>query len=178
MSTPQHALNWFEIPVTDFDRSKTFYETVIGRSIQPLEMGPITMGMLTTDMMFLSMPEESRRRAPMMRTVITARITPYSAIVEIIKLRDTYLVRWTMPDDVRVVGVGVVKAGVFAVSYFAGTPAVAVYSAETDGRLDGKWTMGGTEGLLFSETLKKIPPGQRKPKPIKQAPVSQPGVPI
>jgi hypothetical protein len=104
--------------------------------------------------------------------------TPYEAIVEIIKLRDTYLVRWTMPDDVRVVGVGVVKAGVFAVSYFAGTPAVVVYSTETDGRLEGTWTMGGAEGLVFAETLKKIPPGQRKPTPTKQRPVSQPGVPI
>jgi hypothetical protein len=104
--------------------------------------------------------------------------TPYEALVEIIKLRDTYLVRWTMPDDVRVVGVGVVKAGVFAVSYFAGTPAVVVYSAETDGRLEGTWTMGGAEGLVFSETLKKIPPDQRKPKPTKQAPLSKPGVAI
>jgi hypothetical protein len=104
--------------------------------------------------------------------------TPYAGVVEIVKLRDTYLVRWTMTDGVRVVGVGVVKAGVLAVSYFAGTPAVVVYSTETDGRLAGKWTMGGAEGLLFSETLKKIPPGQRKLKPIKQGPVSQPGVPI
>ena len=32
-------------------------------------------------MMFLSMPEDRNRRAPMISTVITARITPYSAIV-------------------------------------------------------------------------------------------------
>jgi hypothetical protein len=96
-----------------------------------------------------------------------------------VKLRDTYLVRWTMTDDVRVVGVGMVKAGVFAVSYFAGTPAVVVYSTETDGRLAGTWTMGGAEGLLFSETLTKIPkiPADRR-KPIKRAPISSPGVPI
>jgi predicted enzyme related to lactoylglutathione lyase len=50
MSTPAHALNWFEIPVTDFDRARTFYEKVLGTSIQPMAMGPITMGLLTTDM--------------------------------------------------------------------------------------------------------------------------------
>ncbi len=49
MTTAQHALNWFEIPVTDFARARRFYEAVLGRPIEPLEMGPTTMGMLTTD---------------------------------------------------------------------------------------------------------------------------------
>ena len=44
-----HALNWFEIPVTDFARARTFYETVLGITIAPMEMGPTTMGMLSTD---------------------------------------------------------------------------------------------------------------------------------
>lgn len=44
-----HALNWFEIPVTDFARAKAFYEAVLGRPIEPLSMGPVTMGMFTTD---------------------------------------------------------------------------------------------------------------------------------
>ena len=44
-----HALNWFEIPVTDFARAKTFYETVLGITISPMEMGETTMGMLSTD---------------------------------------------------------------------------------------------------------------------------------
>ena len=44
-----HALNWFEIPVADFDRAKTFYETVLGTTITTMEMGPTTMGMLCTD---------------------------------------------------------------------------------------------------------------------------------
>lgn len=50
MTKPGHALNWFEIPVTDFDRARTFYEKVLGTTIQPMAMGPITMGLLTTDM--------------------------------------------------------------------------------------------------------------------------------
>lgn len=44
-----HTLNWFEIPVADFERAKNFYETVLGISIAPLAMGPVTMGMLSTD---------------------------------------------------------------------------------------------------------------------------------
>jgi predicted enzyme related to lactoylglutathione lyase len=32
------ALHWFEIPVTDFDRAKAFYETVLGTSIQAVDM--------------------------------------------------------------------------------------------------------------------------------------------
>jgi hypothetical protein len=103
--------------------------------------------------------------------------TAYAGVVEIVKLRDTYLVRWTMMDGVRVVGVGVVKAGLLAVSYFTGTPAVVVYSSGAEGQLEGKWTMGGAEGLLFSETLKKIPPGQRK-LPTKREAIAQPGISI
>jgi predicted enzyme related to lactoylglutathione lyase len=49
MSQPVHALNWFEIPVTDFARAKTFYEAVLGLTIHTIEMGPMTMGMLSTD---------------------------------------------------------------------------------------------------------------------------------
>lgn len=50
MPTPAHALSWFEIPVSNFDRAKTFYEAVLGRPIHVMAMGPITMGMLTSDM--------------------------------------------------------------------------------------------------------------------------------
>ena len=42
-----HALNWFEIPVTDFTRAKAFYEKVLGITIEPMAMGPIMMGMLS-----------------------------------------------------------------------------------------------------------------------------------
>ena len=44
-----HALNWFEIPVTDFTRAKTFYEKVLGITIEPMALGPIMMGMLSSD---------------------------------------------------------------------------------------------------------------------------------
>lgn len=49
MSATRHALNWFEIPVTDYARAKAFYEAVLGLPIQTMEMGGTTMGMLSTD---------------------------------------------------------------------------------------------------------------------------------
>ncbi len=49
MPTSPHALNWFEIPVTDFDRARAFYEAVLGRPIEPMVMGPMTMGFLSSD---------------------------------------------------------------------------------------------------------------------------------
>jgi uncharacterized protein len=49
MSTSPHALSWFEIPVTDFARAKAFYEKVLGHAIEPMVMGPTTMGFLSSD---------------------------------------------------------------------------------------------------------------------------------
>ncbi|MBT9550388.1 MAG: VOC family protein [Hydrogenophaga sp.] len=47
MSTSPHAINWFEIPVTDFARAVAFYETVLGRPIETMALGPSTMGFLS-----------------------------------------------------------------------------------------------------------------------------------
>ena len=47
MSTTPHAISWFEIPATDFARAKAFYETVLGRGIETMTMGPSTMGFLS-----------------------------------------------------------------------------------------------------------------------------------
>jgi len=38
-----HAVNWFEIPVTDMDRAKKFYESVLGYELALNEMGPFQM---------------------------------------------------------------------------------------------------------------------------------------
>ncbi len=40
-----NALNWFEIPITDIDRARAFYETVFDITMQPLEMMGMTMVM-------------------------------------------------------------------------------------------------------------------------------------
>ena len=103
----------------------------------------------------------------------------YSGIVEIVKIRSTYLVRWTMPNDSQVVGVGLFSNGMFSVSYYGGTPSLVVYSVAENGRLDGKWTAGGAEGEVFSETLMKMPEGTPKPKPsepTKRERAQRPGI--
>jgi uncharacterized protein len=48
MSESPHALNWFEIPVSNFARAKAFYETVLGRAIEEMVMGPTKMGFLSS----------------------------------------------------------------------------------------------------------------------------------
>jgi hypothetical protein len=44
-----HALNWFEIPVTDFDRAKKFYETIFAYQMPENQMGPTRMGFFLYD---------------------------------------------------------------------------------------------------------------------------------
>lgn len=49
MPASLHALSWFEIPVADFARARAFYESVLGITIEPMAMGPTTMGLLSSD---------------------------------------------------------------------------------------------------------------------------------
>jgi len=44
-----HAINWFEIPVTDFARAKKFYETIFGTEIQTMEAMGMTMAFFPAD---------------------------------------------------------------------------------------------------------------------------------
>jgi hypothetical protein len=81
--------------------------------------------------------------------------SPYTGIVEIAAVGETYLVHWTLPDS-EVMGVGIRRGDTLSVSYFGGTPALAVYKSDGD-RLDGEWTMGGAEGAVFSEILTRMP---------------------
>ena len=94
----------------------------------------------------------------------------YRGIVQIAAVRNTFLVRWTLSDDVEVTGVGILQNGLLAVSYFGGTPAVVVYKGDAD-KLVGEWTMGGTEGRIYVETLTRVPAGSLpKPQPPRQRP--------
>jgi len=93
--------------------------------------------------------------------------SPYAALVEIVRLEKTYLVKWIQPNGSEVLGVGLQRGAVLAVSYFGSAPAIVVYSVQADGRLDGQWTMGGADGAVFTETLTKMTvvsePGQARP---------------
>ncbi len=44
-----HAINWFEIPVSDFDRAKKFYETILGYKMQDKQVGNTRMGFFEHD---------------------------------------------------------------------------------------------------------------------------------
>ena len=44
-----NALNWFEIPVSDFDRAKKFYETIFDYQMPENQMGSARMGFLLYD---------------------------------------------------------------------------------------------------------------------------------
>jgi uncharacterized protein len=44
-----HAINWFELPVSDFDRAKKFYETIFDYQMPEMDMGPAKMGFLLYD---------------------------------------------------------------------------------------------------------------------------------
>ena len=49
MEVPMHAINWFEIPVADFDRAKKFYEAIFQYEMPENQMGPARMGFLLYD---------------------------------------------------------------------------------------------------------------------------------
>ena len=44
-----NALNWFEIPVTDFERGKKFYETIFNYQMPENMMGNVRMGFFLYD---------------------------------------------------------------------------------------------------------------------------------
>ncbi|MEP7197181.1 MAG: VOC family protein [Saprospiraceae bacterium] len=45
-----NAINWFEIPVTDFTRAKKFYETLFGMEVTEMPHPMYKYGMLPADM--------------------------------------------------------------------------------------------------------------------------------
>lgn len=46
----KNAVNWFEIPVKDFDRAKNFYETILGSEMQVMEMAGMKSAFFTADL--------------------------------------------------------------------------------------------------------------------------------
>ena len=82
----------------------------------------------------------------------------YRGIVQIAAVDETFLVRWTLSDDIEVTGVGILRNDVLSVSYFGGTPAVVVYKVDAE-KLVGEWTMGGADGKTYAETLTRVPAG-------------------
>ncbi len=44
-----HAINWFEIPVSNFDRAKRFYETIFGITMRERQGGNMRMAFFEHD---------------------------------------------------------------------------------------------------------------------------------
>ncbi len=49
MEMTTNALNWFEIPVTDFNRARIFYNAIFDFEMPEMQMGPGKMGILLHD---------------------------------------------------------------------------------------------------------------------------------
>jgi uncharacterized protein len=45
MDKNANTLNWFELPVSNFERAKKFYETIFECTIQVMDLGAIKMGL-------------------------------------------------------------------------------------------------------------------------------------
>lgn len=45
----KNAINWIEIPVTDFERAKAFYSAIYDYQMPDMPMGPVRMGFLLYD---------------------------------------------------------------------------------------------------------------------------------
>jgi predicted enzyme related to lactoylglutathione lyase len=50
MEMPTHAINWVEIPVTDFDRAKAFFSRIFDYEMPESTMNQSRMGFLLYDM--------------------------------------------------------------------------------------------------------------------------------
>ncbi|WP_142603675.1 VOC family protein [Solitalea koreensis] len=46
---PQHAINWFEIPVSDFERARKFYSTILEIEMYDMIMGENRMGFFPSE---------------------------------------------------------------------------------------------------------------------------------
>jgi hypothetical protein len=83
----------------------------------------------------------------------------YRGMVEIVRMNDAFQLRWTFPQSSdAALGIGIVSNGVLAVSYYGGDMAgVVVYKLSDDKPMVGEWTVVGSEGGVFRETLTRLP---------------------
>lgn len=49
MEMTKNAISWFEIPVADFERAKSFYQTIFDYEMPEMMMEPVRMGVLLHD---------------------------------------------------------------------------------------------------------------------------------
>ena len=111
--------------------------------------------------------------------------SPYEGLVEIVKEKDAFQLVWVAESEVIAIGMGIRAGNVLAVAYYSGLLGVAAYRIEGGNRLVGEWTIAGSDGALFPETLTKVPPEELEPSvplegpaPLPARPEPSPRIPI
>lgn len=82
---------------------------------------------------------------------------PYKALLQVVAFGDRVRARWTFPDGPPVLGLGLLRHGVLAISYFSpGTVGLVIYRVEHDKLSLGEWVTAGGQGV-YRESLRKLP---------------------
>lgn len=99
----------------------------------------------------------------------------YHGLVRIVPRGDSFIVQWMSPgrrasNEVVVmiptsIGVGIASDATLSVSYYShGGAGIVVYRIEEDGqKLTGRWAVAGDDGMVYSETLTKLPGELQEP---------------
>lgn len=94
----------------------------------------------------------------------------YRAAVQIVRIGDTYVVKWLTPRGLVNVGVGFVSGNKLSVGYVGTSAGVVVYNL--DGKqLTGEWTDVGASGHVYKETLTKLAEGEKIALPQRGGPL-------
>jgi hypothetical protein len=106
----------------------------------------------------------------------TADGRSYQGVVEIVRVQDTYRLRWTLPPEEQYYGIAILTGDVLAVSVVGRVPSVVAYRIEqVEGgqHLIGQWTVLPAGGQVFGEKLTKLTrPVSRPPDPEPRQPRS------
>ena len=89
-------------------------------------------------------------------------------MLELVQRGDLVGARGTFADAPPVWGIGLVREGVLAISYFSlGTAGLVVYRVENDAITGGEWIMAGAGGV-YRESLTKLPDDHAPVRPTPQ----------
>lgn len=105
----------------------------------------------------------------------------YQAMLELVQHGDEVHARWTFPEGLQVLGIGLVRNGLLAISY-AGPVAVGlvVYEVENGVISVGDWITPGSQGV-YREWVLKVPHALRerqRDEPSKATRAPRSGIPI
>ena len=97
----------------------------------------------------------------------------YRAIVTIVGQGNVYRLRWTFAGERGNLGIGIVHGNTLSVSYHSGrSNGIVVYDINESKELVGEWTVVGADGVIFKETLKKLPASYQGEQPRSPQPRS------